>query len=127
MDDRSVDVPILRSRRKLEANPAKPRLIKTSYGTSCFFNADLMSAPVARRPLIAIVECNEEHVSSSSEARLNSRLVSWNSAYPSIPQMDAIHTIIFVNANESGRRPPVRELARVRLWPGDRRPAFSKR
>ncbi|MBY3226141.1 response regulator [Rhizobium laguerreae] len=39
--DRSVDVLILRVRRKLEADPAKPRLIKTARGVGYFFDADV--------------------------------------------------------------------------------------
>ncbi|MET3523981.1 response regulator [Mesorhizobium abyssinicae] len=39
--DRSVDVLILRVRRKLEVDPGKPRLIKTSHGVGYFLNADV--------------------------------------------------------------------------------------
>ncbi|API57647.1 response regulator [Rhizobium leguminosarum] len=39
--DRSVDVLILRVRRKLEADPANPRLIKTARGAGYFFDADV--------------------------------------------------------------------------------------
>ncbi|QPB24767.1 response regulator (plasmid) [Rhizobium sp. 007] len=39
--DRSVDVLILRLRRKLEPDPANPRLIKTSRGAGYFFDADV--------------------------------------------------------------------------------------
>ncbi|WP_083338391.1 response regulator [Ensifer sp. LCM 4579] len=39
--DRSVDVFILRLRRKLEADPANPLLIKTSRGAGYFFDADV--------------------------------------------------------------------------------------
>ncbi|MGH0276837.1 response regulator [Sinorhizobium meliloti] len=39
--DRSVDVVILRLRRKLEADPANPRLIKTFRGAGYFFEADV--------------------------------------------------------------------------------------
>ncbi|MCZ4093202.1 response regulator [Sinorhizobium psoraleae] len=39
--DRSVDVFILRLRRKLEADPTNPRLIKTFRGAGYFFDADV--------------------------------------------------------------------------------------
>lgn len=39
--DRSIDVLILRLRRKLEADPANPRLIKTARSAGYFFNADV--------------------------------------------------------------------------------------
>ncbi|WP_162303400.1 two-component system response regulator VirG, partial [Sinorhizobium medicae] len=39
--DRSVDVVILRLRRKLESDPANPRLIKTFRGAGYFFEADV--------------------------------------------------------------------------------------
>ncbi|ADV14696.1 MULTISPECIES: response regulator [Mesorhizobium] len=39
--DRSIDVLILRLRRKLEADAANPRLVKTSRGAGYFFNADV--------------------------------------------------------------------------------------
>ncbi|CVI63678.1 response regulator (plasmid) [Agrobacterium leguminum] len=39
--DRSVDVLILRLRRKLEPDPANPILIKTSRGAGYFFDADV--------------------------------------------------------------------------------------
>jgi len=37
--DRSIDVQILRLRRKLESNPSRPDLIKTERGAGYFFNA----------------------------------------------------------------------------------------
>jgi len=37
--DRSIDVQILRLRRKLETNPSRPELIKTERGAGYFFNA----------------------------------------------------------------------------------------
>jgi len=37
--DRSIDVQILRLRRKLETNPSRPDLIKTERGAGYFFNA----------------------------------------------------------------------------------------
>ena len=37
--DRSIDVQILRLRRKIEADPARPALIKTERGVGYFFNA----------------------------------------------------------------------------------------
>ena len=37
--DRSVDVQILRLRRKLEANPSTPELIKTERGAGYVFTA----------------------------------------------------------------------------------------
>jgi two-component system, OmpR family, response regulator len=37
--DRSIDVQILRLRRKLETNPSHPELIKTERGAGYFFNA----------------------------------------------------------------------------------------
>jgi len=39
--DRSIDVLILRLRRKLEADPAKPSLIKTERGAGYLFDADV--------------------------------------------------------------------------------------
>jgi DNA-binding response OmpR family regulator len=42
--DRSIDVQILRLRRKLEANPSEPELIKTERGVGYIF-----AAPVERR------------------------------------------------------------------------------
>ncbi|PBB31680.1 response regulator [Mesorhizobium sp. WSM3868] len=39
--DRSVDVMIMRLRRKLEVDAANPRLVKTSRGAGYFFNADV--------------------------------------------------------------------------------------
>ena len=37
--DRSIDVQILRLRRKIEADPSRPDLIKTERGAGYFFNA----------------------------------------------------------------------------------------
>ena len=37
--DRSIDVQILRLRRKLETNPSEPKLIKTERGIGYYFNA----------------------------------------------------------------------------------------
>ena len=37
--DRSIDVQILRLRRKLEADPSRPELIKTERGAGYFLNA----------------------------------------------------------------------------------------
>jgi DNA-binding response OmpR family regulator len=39
--DRSIDVQILRLRRKLESNPSRPELIKTERGAGYFFNASV--------------------------------------------------------------------------------------
>ncbi|OBQ74014.1 DNA-binding response regulator [Mesorhizobium sp. WSM3873] len=39
--DRSIDVLIMRLRRKLEADATNPRLVKTSRGAGYFFNADV--------------------------------------------------------------------------------------
>ncbi|OWK25300.1 regulatory protein VirG [Rhizobium yanglingense] len=39
--DRSIDVLILRLRRKLEADPANPCLVKTARGAGYFFDADV--------------------------------------------------------------------------------------
>ncbi|AKC11020.1 MULTISPECIES: response regulator [Rhizobium/Agrobacterium group] len=39
--DRSIDVLILRLRRKLEADPSSPQLIKTARGAGYFFDADV--------------------------------------------------------------------------------------
>ena len=39
--DRSIDVQILRVRRKLESNPSRPVLIKTERGAGYFFNASV--------------------------------------------------------------------------------------
>ncbi|ESX49726.1 hypothetical protein X760_32270 [Mesorhizobium sp. LSHC422A00] len=39
--DRSIDVLIMRLRRKLEADAANPRLVKTSRAAGYFFNADV--------------------------------------------------------------------------------------
>jgi len=36
--DRSIDAQIMRLRRKLEANPANPRFIKTERGVGYFFD-----------------------------------------------------------------------------------------
>ena len=37
--DRSIDVQILRLRRKIEADPSRPQLIKTERGLGYFFSA----------------------------------------------------------------------------------------
>ena len=37
--DRSIDVLILRLRRKIEANPKEPRIIKTERGAGYVFDA----------------------------------------------------------------------------------------
>jgi two-component system OmpR family response regulator len=37
--DRSIDVQILRLRRKIEADPAQPQFIKTERGAGYFFDA----------------------------------------------------------------------------------------
>ncbi|MBL8516526.1 MAG: response regulator [Betaproteobacteria bacterium] len=39
--DRSIDVQILRLRRKIEENPNEPRLIRTERGAGYFFDADV--------------------------------------------------------------------------------------
>ena len=39
MFDRSIDVLILRLRRKIEANPKEPRIIKTERGAGYVFDA----------------------------------------------------------------------------------------
>ena len=39
--DRSIDVQILRLRRKIEADPAAPALIRTERGVGYFFDADV--------------------------------------------------------------------------------------
>ena len=39
--DRSIDVQILRLRRKIEADPNEPQLIKTERGAGYFFNSDV--------------------------------------------------------------------------------------
>ena len=39
--DRSIDVQILRLRRKIEASPNEPKLIKTERGAGYFFDADV--------------------------------------------------------------------------------------
>jgi len=39
--DRSIDVQILRLRRKIEADPAEPKLIRTERGAGYFFDADV--------------------------------------------------------------------------------------
>jgi DNA-binding response OmpR family regulator len=39
--DRSIDVQILRLRRKLESNPSRPDLIKTERGAGYLFNAQV--------------------------------------------------------------------------------------
>lgn len=39
--DRSIDVLILRLRRKLEGDPTAPELIKTARGAGYFFDADV--------------------------------------------------------------------------------------
>jgi DNA-binding response OmpR family regulator len=42
--DRSIDVQILRLRRKIEADPAEPKLIKTERGAGYYFDADVETA-----------------------------------------------------------------------------------
>ena len=42
--DRSIDVQILRLRRKIEVNPAEPKIIKTERGAGYFFDADVETA-----------------------------------------------------------------------------------
>jgi two-component system OmpR family response regulator len=42
--DRSIDVQILRLRRKIEANPSEPKLIKTERGAGYFLDADVETA-----------------------------------------------------------------------------------
>ncbi|HEX4984621.1 MAG TPA: response regulator [Burkholderiales bacterium] len=39
--DRSIDVQILRLRRKIEADPSRPRLIRTERGAGYFFNSQV--------------------------------------------------------------------------------------
>ena len=39
--DRSIDVQILRLRRKIETDPSRPELIKTERGAGYFFNAKI--------------------------------------------------------------------------------------
>jgi DNA-binding response OmpR family regulator len=39
--DRSIDVLILRLRRKLEDDPSKPKLVKTERGVGYFFGVDV--------------------------------------------------------------------------------------
>lgn len=43
--DRSIDVQILRLRRKIEENPNDPRLIRTERGAGYFFDADVTTQP----------------------------------------------------------------------------------
>jgi DNA-binding response OmpR family regulator len=42
--DRSIDVQILRLRRKIETDPSEPKLIKTERGAGYFFDADVETA-----------------------------------------------------------------------------------
>jgi DNA-binding response OmpR family regulator len=42
--DRSIDVQILRLRRKIEADPNEPRLIRTERGAGYFFDSDVVTA-----------------------------------------------------------------------------------
>lgn len=42
--DRSVDIQILRLRRKLEANPSDPQLIRTERGVGYIFSAPVETA-----------------------------------------------------------------------------------
>jgi DNA-binding response OmpR family regulator len=42
--DRSIDVQILRLRRKIEADPAEPKLIRTERGAGYYFDADVETA-----------------------------------------------------------------------------------
>lgn len=42
--DRSIDVQILRLRRKIEVNPNEPKLIRTERGAGYFFDADVTTA-----------------------------------------------------------------------------------
>ncbi|WP_353683126.1 winged helix-turn-helix domain-containing protein [Mesorhizobium sp.] len=39
--DRSIDVQILRLRRKLEVNPGEPKLVVTERGAGCVFPASV--------------------------------------------------------------------------------------
>jgi two-component system OmpR family response regulator len=39
--DRSIDVQILRLRRKIESDPSRPKLIRTERGAGYFFNAQV--------------------------------------------------------------------------------------
>jgi len=41
--DRSIDVLILRLRRKIEANPSEPQLIRTERGAGYIFDAKVRS------------------------------------------------------------------------------------
>jgi len=42
--DRSIDVQILRLRRKIEADPNEPKLIRTERGAGYFFDSDVVTA-----------------------------------------------------------------------------------
>lgn len=48
--DRSIDVLVLRLRRKLEVDPSNPKLILTERGVGYVFNADVAVEEHARRP-----------------------------------------------------------------------------
>lgn len=48
--DRSIDVLILRLRRKLECDPSRPRLIKTERGAGYLFDADVVSDRLKGKP-----------------------------------------------------------------------------
>ena len=39
--DRSIDVQILRLRRKIESDPSRPQLIRTERGAGYFFNSQV--------------------------------------------------------------------------------------
>jgi two-component system, OmpR family, response regulator len=41
--DRSIDVQILRLRRKIEPDPNEPKLIRTERGAGYFFDTDVTS------------------------------------------------------------------------------------
>jgi two-component system OmpR family response regulator len=45
--DRSIDSQVSRLRKKLEANPRRPRLLKTSWGDGYVFTADVRALPAA--------------------------------------------------------------------------------
>lgn len=49
--DRSIDVLVLRLRRKLEIDPSNPKLILTERGVGYVFNADVTVEEHARRPM----------------------------------------------------------------------------
>ena len=47
--DRSIDSQVSRLRKKLESDPRRPRLLKTSWGDGYVFTADVKPLPLAQQ------------------------------------------------------------------------------